>query len=684
MKMLIASLRRHSLLFYRIGLFLAAIVLVVLIFPRGGKFKYEYQKGKPWMHDDLIAPFDFAVYKPVSELNAERETVIHLLKPYFVKNNQPLERNRAELIKALRQRFESSTPGEFDNIKLLALRAYDKVLETGIIELSPVLEGKPPDYPVMVLNGNVGMEVDLNELLTIQTADLFIKSQLLKYFGQVKTEMISGVISSFLFQNLLFDSDATEREKQQALSRISPTRGMIQRGERIISKGELVNSELLLVLDSFRKEYQLQLGTMFNRLGVLAGTTILVTLSLTVLFLFLLSFRPVIFWQNKSVIFILLVVLLMIFTISYVIRNQVNYLYLLPVCLVPILIRVFFDTRVALFVHLVVIIITGFLVPNGFEFVFLQLIAGIIAIVSVVQVNKRGQFIVSALYIFITYSAIYSGLNLMQQGDLSTADIQAYVMFGGSALLTLLAYPLIFIFEKAFGLLTDITLLELSDTNTALLRMLSEKAPGTFQHSIQVANIAEEVCRQIGGNGLLARVGALYHDIGKIDAPMYFVENQLTGINPHDELPYTESSRIIIRHVSRGIEIAQKHKLPEAVIDFIRTHHGTKRTEYFFSRQVLENPEGEVESHPFEYRGPIPYSKETAIVMMADSVEAASRSLQRPDVEKLSGLVEQIINKQLSENQFDNAEITMRDIHVIKKILKNKLINVYHARISYE
>ncbi|MDP2423863.1 MAG: HDIG domain-containing protein [Bacteroidales bacterium] len=679
-------LRKHAIYLFRISLFLLSVVLIMFIFPREGKFKYEFQRGKPWMHEDLIASFDFPILKPANEISQERELVIRQIKPYFRFNNQQLSPQRSQLIQHLQSKLQTPSgrlPAGYETSKKQALEVFDKVHERGIIEMNPMLEGRPSDFQLMVIKENTANEVEMNKLFTIQTADLWVRGQLKSLNNAVNNEILAVIISNHLIQNVFYDQATTEHEKQNALARISQARGMIQKGERIISEGELVTAEKLLILESFRKEYETQVGSTISYLGIIAGQSILVTISLAVLLLFLIFFRPDLFMQNKNIVFILLVILLMVFTISFVVRNHLHYFYLLPVCLVPVLIRVFYDTRLALFVHLVVIIITGFLVPNSFEFVFLQLIAGIIAIISVVKVDRRGLFVLSAFLIFITYSAIYTGMNLMQEGNFSTIGTTNYLLFGGSALLTLLAYPLIFIFEKAFGFVTDITLLELSDTNNKLLRKLGERAPGTFQHSIQLANIAEEVVREIGGNPLLVRAGALYHDIGKADMPVYFIENQTTGVNPHDDLPYEESARIIISHVPKGIDIARKHKLPEAIIDFIRTHHGTKKAEYFFTKHLEDFPDEETNEETFTYHGPAPFSKETAVVMMADSVEAASRSLKMPDPEKINNLVETIINKQLAEGQYDNADITMRDIYRIKKILKKKLMNIYHVRISY-
>ncbi len=323
------------------------------------------------------------------------------------------------------------------------------------------------------------------------------------------------------------------------------------------------------------------------------------------------------------------------------------------------------------------------MVPNGFEFLFQQLIAGIIAIISVAELRKRSQFFLTALSIFITYAVVYLGMLLIQDGSLVNIQPERFLLYGGSAMFTLFSYPLIFLFEKLFGQVTDVTLMELSDTNSPLLRKLSLHAPGTFQHSMQVANIAESAIYEIGGNTLLIRAGALYHDIGKMDMPMYFIENQTTGINPHDELGYEESARIIIGHVTKGIEMAKKYKLPEILIDFIRTHHGTRVAEYFYNRQRIEFPEKEADDKDFRYPGPLPYSKETSVLMMADSVEAASRSLGHHTIESIDTLVESIIDRQIEKQQFINAELTLKDITKIKKILKKKLMSIYHVRIAY-
>jgi hypothetical protein len=350
---------------------------------------------------------------------------------------------------------------------------------------------------------------------------------------------------------------------------------------------------------------------------------------------------------------------------------------------VPIIIKTFYDSRLALFIHIITVLLVGFFAPNGFEFIFLNFIAGIVAIFSLTNIYRRGKLFLTAALVFLTYSFVYFGLAITQEGNFTNIELHNFIYFAINGGFVLLAYPLIYIFEKAFGFLSDLTLMELSDTNSKLLRLLAEKAPGTFQHSIQVANLAEEAIYKIGGNALLVRTGALYHDIGKMANPAYFVENQRAGFNPHEMHEYDESANIIISHVKDGVELAKKHSLPEPLIDFIRTHHGTTRVQYFYRSYMNKFPDKEVDSKKFTYPGPKPYSKETAALMMADSVEAASRSLPDISEEKINNLVDSIINHQMQDGQFDNANITFKDIATIKGIFKQKLANIYHARIEY-
>lgn len=687
MKKFFNYIRNNYSEIYKGFLFVLITAVLVSMFPREGKFKYEFQKGKPWMHEDLIAPYNFAIQKSKKALKEEKVESLNDFAPYFIFRNELYQESYHELINNFEQKWQNEY-GKSDTLQgkkkynlWVAVAVFDTLFSRGIIKLNPVIENKANEDEIRLIKNKMVEDHELSRFYTIAEADQYIRRRL--QIDTVDYSVLLPVLKNALVQNVIYDAGKTERERKAILDEISPVRGMVQKGERVISRGELVTAEKYQILQSLKKEYQEQIGASSNYNLVLLGQIMLVAFSITVLALFLYYFKPDIFEENKKIVMIQITIFLLVFITSLTIKYNVDMIYLVPMCLVPIIIRIFFDTRTALLVHLVTLIITGFLVPNSFEFVFLQLIAGIITIISVVKMQKRAQFFLTSLLIFLTYSAIHLGLLLIQGEGLQGIDPMNFALFGGSAILTLFSYPLIFIYEKSFGFVTDVTLMELSDTNTNILRELAMKAPGTFQHSIQVANIAEEAIFEIGGNTLLVRTGALYHDIGKMDQPMYYIENQSTGVNPHDELTYEESAQIIISHVIKGVEKAKKNKLPEQVIDFIRTHHGTTKAFYFYNKQLTDYPEEEIDAKTFSYRGPIPFSRETAVLMMADSVEAASRSLKSPNEENISKLVENVINRLVELGQFRNSDITMREITRVRKILKHKLMNIYHLRIEY-
>jgi putative nucleotidyltransferase with HDIG domain len=640
------------------------------------------------MHQNLIAPFDFAILKPAEELEEEKRQVLQHIKPYFSNDPDVPVNQRVVLTENFGLNWNKKYPVNPANENRkkrnlsVCLEIYDTIMKSGIIEMNKYLEGQPADYTVIIITSNIAEERHLGEFYSVQTADKYIYNKI-KSFNNVDRELIISVLENSLIQSVKFDQETTEKEMRALIDKISITRGMIQTGELVISKGELITNDKLQVLQSLRLEYEAKLGSSFKYAGILAGHIILLSVSMFSLFLFLLFFRIEVFNDQKKIVLIMIMIISIVLAMTLVVKFNPEFIYLVPVCLVPIVVGIFNDTRLALFSHLITIIITGLIVPNSYEFVFLQLFAGIVTILSIVRLERRSQFFLTSLMIFITYSIIYTGMTLIKEGSIKEINYQYFVMFGGSAFLTFFSYPLIFVFERIFGLITDISLLELSNTNNKLLRELTLKAPGTFQHSMQMANLAEEAAYEIGANPLLVRTGAMYHDIGKMDDPLYFIENQSYGLNPHDELTHEESAQIIINHVISGVEKAKKYKLPEQVIDFIRTHHGTRKTEYFYSLAKKANPEEEMDVSAFTYHGPEPFSKETALLMMADVVEASSRSLKKPDEESINNLVENMINKQIENHQFDNANITFRDIKKIKTIFRKKLMNIYHLRVEY-
>lgn len=667
----------------KILLFLITLVILLALFPREGKFKYEFQRGRPWQHDDLIAPFDFAILKPKADLQKERRIALAEAYLFFRVDTDKGEFAKSEFLARLdREGQNRFTPLEKELVINTAFTLLDSIYSRGIIEMIPPLEKETPDFKIGVIKDNMARIIPVNSLFTISKANDFLLTNLAIAQG-IDGKFILPILQSGIMHNVLFDEYLTRTQREQSLASISTTRGMVQKGERIIAKGELVNESKFQQLESLRLEFESNSGTGYNFKMILLGRVILISMALLVFGLFMFTFRHDIYSENRNIVLMLLLVTIMVSFTTLVMNMHVSYIMAVPICLVPIIVRTFYDTRLALFVHIITIIILGFLVPNSFEFLFMQLITGIIAIISIVHLHHRSQFFFTSLMILVSYSAIYVGMTLMQEGSFEQLNRANFLMFGISALLTLFSYPLIYLFERIFGMVTDVSLIELSDTNSKLLRELAIKSPGTFQHSLIVSNIAEEAARAIGANSLLARTGALYHDIGKMDMPMYYIENQSGGINPHDDLSYEESARIITGHVIRGIEKARLHKLPEAIIDFIRTHHGTRYTQYFFNKYKEENGGIVSDESPFRYRGPIPHSKETTVLMMADSIEAASRSLKAPTESEVSDLVERLIDNQMEQNQFRNSLLTLRDISTIKKIIKKKLLSIYHIRVEY-
>jgi len=657
------------------------ITVIVYLFPKEGKFRYEFQKNKPWLHEDLIAPFDFAINKSESEIYSEKDVITKNFKFYYTVNN--------EIAKKVEQKAEAELQALCKNNKCKNETAFTskilkEIYKKGIIKLSSNIENRNGDYSIFLLKNKVSNLAYLKDFYTIRTAFEKINTRLIET-PNIDKRIVLIALQNSLQQNIFFDESTTNKIQENLLSTVSPNKEMRQRGQRILSRGDMVDEEKLKVLNSLKKEYMLQVGGFANYYYVWAGQFLLTGICILMVILFLYNFRNEVLHDNYKFTFILLIITLIVAMASISYKFNILSIYMLPFCLLPVLVRAFLDTRSALFAHLASVLMLGLISPNPFEFIFIQIIGGIFAIFSIVDLRNRIRLFISVLIIFLAYSFTYLGIELIREGKFNNFNFDYLESFAISAGLTLLAYPLIFIFEKIFGFISDVSLLELADINTPLLRELGLKAPGTFQHSIQVANLAEEAIIKIGGSSMLVRVGALYHDIGKINSPTYFIENQYSGVNPHSELSPAESSSIIVSHVKQGIKLAKRYNLPEPIIDFIRTHHGTTRAEYFYKqfKKNQEIDEEEIDESVFQYLGPIPFSKETAVLMMADSVEAASRSLKTVDAESISNLVDRIIDHQIEQNQFVNSPITFKEVNDLKKIFKRKLININHLRIEY-
>jgi len=672
----------------KLVLFLITLVILLALFPRQGKFKYEFQRGKPWQHDDLIAPFDFAILKPASELQKERKTALNEAYLFFRIDVQKVDYAKGDFLSQLDKAILSNeskdtiTPLMKEAMIRTSFAIFDSIYSRGIVEMVSELENQAPEFQIAVLKSNVAEIVPVGSLFTVSDANDYILRNLASK-QVVKAKFLLPLLQAAIAYNIVFDRELTRIQRDQSLANISLTRGMVQKGERIIAKGELVNEAKYQQLESIRQQYESKSGLAYNYRMIMLGRIILISMALMVFALFMFTFRHDIYSVNRNIVLLLMLITIMVSFTTLVMNLNVAYIMAVPICLVPIIVRTFYDTRLALFVHIITIILLGFIVPNSFEFLFMQLITGIITIISIVHLQHRSQFFFTSLMILLSYSVIYIGMTLMQEGSFEQLIRFNFVLFGISALLTLFSYPLIYLFERVFGMVTDVSLIELSDTHSKLLRELAIQTPGTFQHSLIVSNIAEDAARAIGANSLLARTGALYHDIGKMDMPLYYIENQTVGINPHDDLSFEESARIITGHVIRGIEKARLHKIPQTIIDFIRTHHGTRYTQYFYNKYKEETGGDIFDETPFRYQGPLPFSKETSIVMMADSIEAASRSIKTPTGQQINDLVERLIDNQMDNKQFANSSLTLKEISTIKKIIKKKLLSIYHIRIEY-
>ena len=663
---------KYQSFIYKVILFLITVFCLVYLFPRSGGFKYNYQTGKPWPYETLLAPFDFPIAKSEEELNAERQAVAQESPLIFTRDTLAEQRSLERTRKWIRQQV---TP--FSSSRLL--KDWDRYLTNlyspGLIDASFAIQSAKP---ILVVRDNSAQKLLFSDLKINDSLPFSNESALLN--GIIANSSNRLILNEYIESNLVLDSLLTRQKLEESLSLILPTRGVVAEGERIIAQGEVVDQKRFQILNSLRVEYLSDLWASSEQ-SIIIGYSILVSILIFLTFLFLWRYRPLVYENNTKVVFVFSTILIMVAAIKLAMTYNINFVYVVPLCIVPLLLKTFFDTRLAFFVFLMGLLLIGFMVPSDFSFIFMQLVAGAIATLTMPDLYKRANLFVVAVLIVVSYVFCYISFHMIYEGNLSTVSLDhlGFLLINGLGIL--FVHPLVYVFEKIFGLVSDLSLLELSDTNSKLLRTLSEKAPGTFHHSLQVANIAEAAANEVNANALLVRVGALYHDIGKMNNPLYFSENQSTNYNPHHELDPFESSRLILNHISDGIEIAKRNNLPDRIIDFIRTHHGTTPTRYFYHKAKKENED--VDKSIFCYPGPKPYSKETAILMMADSVEAASKSLQEPTAEGIASFVQKIIEEQADENQFDEADISLREIELIKKILIEKLINVYHLREVY-
>ncbi len=660
------------------------VFFITFYLPKQPKFRYEFEKNKTWLNKDLVASFSFAILKTAPQVTTDKKEAVDNVLPIYSYNHDVLKEQGEGFLSEFDVRWKTNTyaDSEKESNKQAAFKMLQAIYAKGIIALTAKHQKGGNNYDFSLVDNNISVQKNSQDVFTTESALDYFKNNYKATNLRVK-ETIIDLVESHLKPNITFDENLTQIVLNNTVNSLSITKGMVQKGELIVAKGAVVDEEIFQKLLSYKEAYEAQTKTVGDNKLVYLGQVLLVGFIITLLMVFLRIFRKDIFADNRQLSLLLLVITSMLLALTWAIKLNLPSLYYIPFCIVPIIIRILFDTRLALNLHLLVILIAGFFVSNSFEFVFYQTTAGMVAIYSIKNLIRREQLLISASFILAAYFVSFVGIALLREGSFKVIDWSNFLPFIFSVLLSLLAYPLIYAFERVFGITSDVALIELTNTNNKLLRELAFKAPGTFQHSLQVANLAEAAIFKIGGNSLLVRAGALYHDIGKMENPQYFIENQNTAVSPHDKLPYEQSAQIIIKHVHKGIEITRKHKLPENVIDFIRTHHGNTRVDYFYQSFLKNSPEKFVDENIFRYPGPIPFSKETGVLMLADSVEAASRSLKNPDAQNINDLVERIINYKLEQNQLDNCDLTLKDLETIKLIFKTMLMSIYHVRIDY-
>jgi hypothetical protein len=679
------KLYQKNTIIYKVILFLITTLAIVYLFPKGGQFKYDFSNSQLWKYDNLYAPFDFAIQKSEAEIKREKTQIATNSKLYFISDNILVDNVKDIFKKRVASLFLSAslTLEEKDVFQEVGLSIIRKIYKYGFLEAGIQEKLADKDVLVAIRKKNVVQDIPFKNFYTSSEVLKTIAAQLEGDFDSYSSAQIFNILSEAIQPNVSYDAVFTEKVIANEYKNISYTKGKVSSGGLIILKGDIVEGKKLAILNSLKSESESKVWTESSYNWIILGYSILVSLALLMLLLFLKKYRVEIYEDNNKVTFIFFNVFSMIFIQTLVINYNAEYLYVVPLSVLPIVLKAFFDARLGLFTHVLTVLLLGYIVPDSFEFIYLHIIAGIVTILTVSELYKRANLFISVAQITGIYMLTYLAFSIIKEGNASQINLQYFILFALNGLLSFLSIILIYIYEKVFGLVSDVTLLELSNTNSKLLRELNEKAPGTFQHSMQVANLAEAAANEIGANSMLVRTGALYHDVGKMANPMYFTENQTTGVNPHHELSPRDSAKIITDHVIKGVEIAKKYNLPDRIIDFIRTHHGTSTTYYFLMKEREMNPDVEVDIKKFQYQGPNPFSKETAILMMCDAAEAASKSLKIPTAQSISDLIDKIIEKQMADNQFLNSDITFKEIETIKKVIKKKLLNMYHLRVEY-
>ena len=661
----------------RIALVVATVGIIVAVLPRNSGPQFRYDVGKPWMYGSLIAKFDFPIYKTEKAIKTEQDSALRCFEPYY---NYDPQVEREQMARFLNT-YKKGIPGlPRQYVSLIADRLH-RLYQEGIMETAHYsVVAKDTTAMLRVVNGKTAASTGIVCLYSTMTAyeKLFADPQI----AAERSALQRCNLNEYILPNLTYDEERSETEKADILSGIPLASGMVLSGQKIIDRGEIVDDYTYRVLNSFEKETQRRSASVTAIPSTIAGQVLFVSILILLFSTYITLFRRDYLDKPRSITMIYTMITLFPVLVSLMMEHNLLSVYVLPFSIAPIFIRVFMDSRTAFIAHVTMVLICAAAVKYQYEFIIVQLVAGLIAIYSLRELSQRAQLFRTALLVTIGSCAIYLALQLMQDNDINDMDNSIYKYFAVNGVLLLFAYPLMLVIEKTFGFISSVTLIELSNTSKDLLRQLSEVAPGTFQHSVMVSNLAAEIANKIGAKAQLVRTGAMYHDIGKMKNPAFFTENQV-GVNPLDKMSRIDAAQIVISHVTDGLKLAEKHDLPNVIKDFIKSHHGMGKTKYFYISYKNEHPDEPVDDSLFTYPGPDPFTREQAILMMADTVEAASRSLTEYTEESISGLVNKLIDQQVEVGYFHTCPITFHDIAVAKQVLTERLKAIYHTRTTY-
>ena len=666
-------------LIYKSLIFIATVSVIVYFLPNEGKFNYQFDINKPWKYGLLQASFDFPIYKNDIQVQKEQDSILADYQPYFQIDKEAEKNVLSKLREDYNKTLRHSLPGT-DYVRYIE-RTLKALYEDGLIAGNDLKRMEEDSIiAIRLVDKNVATSRFIDQLYTVKEAYEYLLNADTTHYKKKILQQCN--LNDYITPNLVYDEEKSEAAQKDLLSNISWANGFVLNGQKIIDRGEIVDEQTYNILESLRKEWEKRSDSVQEKRLTLAGQILYVGIFLFCFMAYLELFRAD-YYERKGTL-TLLFALIVFFPVlsSIMVEQNLSSIYVVPFAMIPIIVRVFLDSRTAFMAHVTIILLCSITLRFPHEFILLQVVAGMVAIYSLRELSQRSQLLRTALVVFISYALLYFAFELIHEDDLTKLNTRMYIYFMINGILLLFAYPLLFLLEKIFGFTSDVTLVELSNINNSLLREMSEVAPGTFQHSLQMANLAAAAANKIGGKSQLVRTGALYHDIGKMVNPAFFTENQ-SGVNPHKSLSYEQSAQVIISHITDGLKLAEKHNLPKVIKDFISTHHGRGLTKYFYISYKNEHPDEEVDQEKFRYPGPNPFTKEQAVLMMADSVEAASRSLPEYTEESISTLVDKIIDTQVSEGYFKECPITFKDIATVKALFKEKLKTMYHTRISY-